>query len=351
MNRKNNNKKRNIDYIPQGDETALNTKVEELGLHPKTKELFLKNNVLTVYDIAKYNSKQLFKIQGFGKKDLIGVERELGKLNISLAPLVEVEEEKVESDKLKQDKPIKQVKNAKIEKTVQKNKQEKSEKKADKSTKEDVSIADMGLNSKTYNVLKRGNVLTLFQIAEKTERDLFKVRGMNKQSVEELKLKLKEFGLLLATKEIKNELKKEQPKEQPKEKKKEKQKDLEYKRISKGEKFGIGKGNEVIIPAMYDEVFMVKEEMVCVDVDGLFGYVNLNNKMVIEPKYELAQSFSMGLANVMLNDKYGYIDKTGKVVLDFKYELATPFEEDGTARVKLDGRWASITKEGTITWI
>lgn len=284
MNRRNFNKKREIEYIPVGDEKALQTPVESLGLHPKTKELFSKNNILTVYDIAKRNEKQLFKIQGFGKKDLIGVERELGKLKISLAPLeepkVKEKPEKVEKlDREKVEKNDKPNKTEKPEKTEKVEKQDKADKKKDK------------------------------------------------------------------PKDKKQDKQKEQPQHN------DKKKDLEFKRISKGEKFGIGRGNEVIIPPMYDEVFMVKEDMVCVDVDGLFGYVNMQNEMVIEPKYELAQSFSEGLANVMLNDLYGYIDKKGNVVIPFKYELATPFEEDGTARVKYEGRWGSITKDNKITWI
>ena len=277
MNRRNFNKKRKtVEYVPVGDKKALETPVESLGLHPKTKELFAKNNITTVYDIAKRNEKQLFKIQGFGKKDLIGVERELSKLNISLAPKV---------DDVKKEP----TKNVESNGATVKDKVEKSKNKP--------------------------NTKELKPVATKKE-----IKGKDKRKTEPPKVS-----------PINN--------------------DKEYKRIQKGEKFGIGRGKEVIIPPMYDEVFMIKEDMVCVDVDGLFGYVNLKNEMVIEPKYELAQSFSEGLANVMLNDLYGYIDKTGKVVIPFKYELATPFEIDGTARVKYEGRWASITKEDKLTWI
>ena len=384
MNRKN-TKKDELTYIPLGDETALNTKVEELGLHPKTIELFVKNNILTVYDIARRNSKQLFKIQGFGKKDLIGVERELGKLNITLAPLPEEAKSADDAENVKtEEKP---------EKKESKKQDKKPERKEPRVLENgDTPIQEMGFTPRTYNSLNRGRLLSAFDLASKTEKDLIKVRNLGQKGVDEVKEKLLGLGLKLKEESV-EEVKKEQPKKEVQKKeavkkdvpkketpkkeqpvKKEpktpqpakqnqtpvkqqknpnnkKSNDNEYKRISQGEKFGIGKGNEVIIPAEYDEVFMVKEDMVCVDVDGLFGYVNLNNEMVIEPKYELAQSFSRGLANVMLNDKYGYIDKKGNVVIDFQYELATPFEDDDTARVKLDGRWGSIDKEGKITWI
>lgn len=280
-----------VEYIPVGDEKALSTKIADMALHPKTKELFEKNNLVTAYDLAKRNSKQLFKIQGFGKKDLIGVERELTKLGLTLAPLI---------DKPKDDSQIENV--AKPSESVKK---EEKNKKFDK------------------------------------QEPPQKPQNQKQDKKQEKKI------------DNKNQDKKVDTKNQDKkvDSKKGDSKSQEYRRISKGEKFGIAKGNIEIIPPIYDEVFMVKEDMVCVDVDGLFGYVNLKNEMVIEPQYELAQSFSEGLANVMKNDKYGYIDKANNVVIPFKYELATPFEEDGTARVKIDGRWASITKDEKITWI
>ena len=285
MNRRNHFKKRpqrEIEYIPTGSKEALATLVSDMGLHPKTKELFEKNGIVTAMDVAKRNSKQLFKIQGFGKKDLIGVERELGKLGLTLAPLPEIKEtpkqeteEKVASEKTVKQEPKEEI--YKQERPIQeKPKQEKQ--KQDRQERRDKKP----------------------QKNEKDKRD----KNTN-----------------------------------------------EFKRISVGGKIGLAKGGETVIPAEYGEVFMPKEDMVCVDVDGLFGYVNMQNEMIIEPKYELAQSFSMGVANVMLNDKYGYIDKTGKEVIPFKYELATPFEEDGTARVKQDGRWAIITLDEKITWI
>lgn len=292
MNKKNFYKKRiqpkEVEYIPHGDEKALTTRVEELGLHPKTKELFGKNNILTVYDIAKRNSKQLFKIQGFGKKDLIGVERELVKLGLTLAPERDIQDDKSqERDSTK--------------------KTEQTERIQPDRNRESRSPAAQSRDNKSA----RENTEKRF--SQKSPQKNGRAVRQDRQSV--------------------------------------KTPANEYKRIIKSEKIGLSKGGTEILPAMYDEVFFPKEDMICVDIDGLFGYVNMQNELVIEPKYELAQSFSQGLASVMLNDKYGYIDKTGETVLDFEYDLATPFEEDETARIKKDGRWASITKDGKLTWI
>lgn len=47
----------------------------------------------------------------------------------------------------------------------------------------------------------------------------------------------------------------------------------------------------------------------------------------------------------MTKGKYGYMDKSGKVVIPCIYE-EVHFFTDGIARVKLDGKWFFIDKEG-----
>jgi hypothetical protein len=60
-------------------------------------------------------------------------------------------------------------------------------------------------------------------------------------------------------------------------------------------------------------------------------------------------SFSEGLACVTLNGKCGYINKVGETVIDFKYDAGTAFE-NGNARVKADGKWGVVDKEGNVKW-
>lgn len=45
------------------------------------------------------------------------------------------------------------------------------------------------------------------------------------------------------------------------------------------------------------------------------------------------------------NGKHGWIDKTGQVVIPLKYDDAESFE-NGKARVKLNGEWFYIDKQG-----
>ncbi len=103
-------------------------------------------------------------------------------------------------------------------------------------------------------------------------------------------------------------------------------------------------GKEVI-PPIYDEVFSFKEDIACVEKNGLFGYINRKNELIIPYKYECASSFSEGLACVVVNEKCGYIDDKGEVVLPMEFEAGTPFSE-GVARVKKDGKWGLLKKDG-----
>ena len=69
-------------------------------------------------------------------------------------------------------------------------------------------------------------------------------------------------------------------------------------------------------------------------------------EMVIQAKYDNAESFNEGLARVKLNGKCGFIDKTGKEIIPLKYDDAWSFEEVGLAKVFLSGKYGFIDKTG-----
>ncbi len=78
----------------------------------------------------------------------------------------------------------------------------------------------------------------------------------------------------------------------------------------------------------------------CKEDDEKYGYINIDNKLVISGKYEDAEDFSEGLASVSIDGEFrGYIDVTGKQITPFKYWLIRPFC-NGFARV-------SVKKNGT----
>lgn len=61
----------------------------------------------------------------------------------------------------------------------------------------DMTIEDLDLSVRSFNCLKRANINTVVDLAEKTEDDMMKVRNLGRKSLEEVKKKLEELGLTL----------------------------------------------------------------------------------------------------------------------------------------------------------
>lgn len=73
-------------------------------------------------------------------------------------------------------------------------------------------------------------------------------------------------------------------------------------------------------------------------INGLWGFVDKDGKIVIEPQYQEAKSFSNGLAAVKINGKWGYIDESGELVIEASFEDANDFNDHGGAFV-FDGKY------------
>lgn len=67
----------------------------------------------------------------------------------------------------------------------------------------EMTIEDLDLSVRSFNCLKRANINTVADLAEKSEDDMMKVRNLGRKSLEEVKKKLEELGLAL--KEVNNE--------------------------------------------------------------------------------------------------------------------------------------------------
>ena len=67
----------------------------------------------------------------------------------------------------------------------------------------DMTIEDLDLSVRSFNCLKRANINTVADLADKSEDDMMKVRNLGRKSLEEVKKKLEELGLAL--KEMNND--------------------------------------------------------------------------------------------------------------------------------------------------
>lgn len=145
-------------------------------------------------------------------------------------------------------------------------------------------------------------------------------------------------------------------------------------------KYGyVDKDNKVIIAHQYKFAYPFYDGIAMVAVESndnilgkKFGYIDKSGQFTIQPKYLLGQDYSEGLIAVLNSEsKYGFIDKNGNIILPFIYD--NPFEvdyhsqdfqnqlqhtpyayifRDGVALVRLNNQWQFIDKQGnTVEYI
>src|SRR5262245_17037260 len=100
------------------------------------------------------------------------------------------------------------------------------------------------------------------------------------------------------------------------------------------------------------------------DSTWLYGYIDSHGEWVIEPTFEMAQSFSEELAAVRRHGLIGYIDRESDVRIPFRYVFAWPFHNGraivGTAsaaarnaasrfEAPIRPTFMEIDRDGTIT--
>lgn len=100
-----------------------------------------------------------------------------------------------------------------------------------------------------------------------------------------------------------------------------------------------------IVKPKYEYMQRLSEDMIAVQDNSMWGFLNTEGKLVVEPQYGDVGAFSEGIANVSADGKWGFIDKTGKMVIAPTYDYAGKVSE-GIASVEVDGKWGFIDKTG-----
>ena len=124
--------------------------------------------------------------------------------------------------------------------------------------------------------------------------------------------------------------------------------DAKYQRYEENGLYGFKKDGAVVIPAKYNFADSFSEGLARVVINGKWSYIDKSGKEVIQLKYDVVGDFSEGLAAVKLNGKWGYINKSGKEVIPLKYDSAYYFS-NGQASAILNGEWGYIDKQGNFT--
>jgi hypothetical protein len=66
--------------------------------------------------------------------------------------------------------------------------------------------------------------------------------------------------------------------------------------------------------------------LAAVEVDGKRGYIDVNGREVIPPRFDFTVGFGdNGLAPVKTDEKWGYIDASGREVIPLRYDFAISF--------------------------
>lgn len=100
------------------------------------------------------------------------------------------------------------------------------------------------------------------------------------------------------------------------------------------------KGNTVGKDKYEDaKLFLKADAYAAVKKGGKWGFIDKDGKMIIEPQFSDARSFSNGYAAVEKNGRWGFIDVTGKEVISCRFEDARDFNELGNVYVKDTGNW------------
>lgn len=111
----------------------------------------------------------------------------------------------------------------------------------------------------------------------------------------------------------------------------------------------------ILIECKYMEIYFFSEDLACVQncfdwytEDKKWGYINRKGETVIPFIYELATSFTNGLAKVMNKDgKWGLINILGNTILDLQYDEIGDFYGD-YATVMLNSKFGVINIYGNL---
>lgn len=311
------------DYKPPYSDEVLNMSVEGLNLSAETLEILQKGGVLTVGNIVSRRKNEMYKVQNFNKKRLFEVVNAISPLGVDFRP------DDVPAGEKKPQQQAQQNENRRAEDGRQNDKRQ-NDRRQEKPR--DARLQEGGKSPQQSRGEER-----------RQNRDDRRDNKQQPQDNGRKNCKGKQDNSVDFSKIFPREPLVHSPRIEP-------EKDR-FTKFQRAGKWGFKDENgKEIIPPIYTEALPFKEDMAAVEMNGLFGYINRENVLVIPYKYDTAGSFSEGWANVTLGEKCGYVDKTGKETVPFIYDAATPFTGEGYGRVKKDGRWGNIRKDGEVSW-
>lgn len=97
----------------------------------------------------------------------------------------------------------------------------------------------------------------------------------------------------------------------------------------------------------YQEVLPLKEGLIGIYHQGMFGFIDPQNRLLISNRYEGIQSFSGGVAGVKIRGKWGAIDQFERLVVQPLYDSIGDFIED-LAIVRINDNYGIVDSSGKL---
>ena len=161
-------------------DSYLRMTIEELDLSVRSYNCLKRAGINTVGDLVEKTFDDMMKVRNLGRKSLEEVERKLKELGFSFSEDDGEEELPIDDFILDGDLPVMGGL---------------SEGPIVHSQHLTLTIEELDFSVRTYNVLKRANILTVEDMISKSQEDYMKVRNMGRKSLEEIEMKLKALGL------------------------------------------------------------------------------------------------------------------------------------------------------------
>ena len=97
----------------------------------------------------------------------------------------------------------------------------------------------------------------------------------------------------------------------------------------------------------FDNMIFDKNGLARVKINERYGFVDMNNELIIQPVHEYVSNFYDGLASVKVNGKERFLNTYGNFISNKEYEETRIFWE-GRSEVKINGKWGLIDKDENI---
>lgn len=108
----------------------------------------------------------------------------------------------------------------------------------------------------------------------------------------------------------------------------------------------VDENENIIIDFKYQFARNFKEDIALIKINNYFGFINTKGEEVIKPQFYWVDEFSEGLCAVKnYEQKFGFINEKGLIIIDYHFDHAYQFT-NGIAKVKVKKLWGMVDKKG-----